>query len=91
MPQAIFYYDMAYINPALTGVASLTAADVPRSTCCSGGHHLPEPGAGQPGCCHPASVFPLGADYNRRDTYVAMWNLAIQQQVTSTSQSRPRT
>src|SRR4051812_47102229 len=29
MPQPIHYYDMAYINPALPGVASITSAAVP--------------------------------------------------------------
>uniref|UniRef100_Q02CK8 TonB-dependent receptor, plug n=1 Tax=Solibacter usitatus (strain Ellin6076) TaxID=234267 RepID=Q02CK8_SOLUE len=86
MPQAIFYYDMAYINPALPGVASLTAADVPAQYL-----QFPAVTAFQNQVqANPAllpSTFRLSrsvADYNRRDTYVAMWNLAIQRQVTST-------
>ncbi|HJZ98576.1 MAG TPA: TonB-dependent receptor [Candidatus Solibacter sp.] len=86
MPQAIFYYDMAYINPALPGVASLTAADVPAQ-------YLLFPNVtgfqsqvqANPSLLPP--TFRLSrsvADHNRRDTYVGMWNLAIQQQLTST-------
>jgi hypothetical protein len=83
MPQPIFYYDMAYINPALPGVASLTSADVPAQ-------YLTYPnivGFQQQVQANP-SLLPPGfklsrsvADYNRRDTYVASWNLALQRQI----------
>jgi outer membrane receptor protein involved in Fe transport len=86
MPQAIFYYDMAFINPALPGVASLTAADVPAQ-------YLAFPNIqpfqlqiqGNPLLL--PSTFRLSrsvADYDRRDTYVGMWNLAIQRQLSQT-------
>jgi hypothetical protein len=86
MPQAIFYYDLAFINPALPGVASLTAADVPAP-------HLAFPNIqpfqlqiqGNPLLL--PSTFRLSrsvADYNRRDTYVGMWNLAIERQLSQT-------
>jgi Carboxypeptidase regulatory-like domain/TonB-dependent Receptor Plug Domain len=86
MPQAIFYYDMAYINPALPGVASLTSADVPSQ-------YLIFPNIApfqQQVQANPnllPSTFRLSrsvADYNRRDTYVGMWNLAIQRQLSNT-------
>jgi hypothetical protein len=86
MPQAIFYYDMAYINPALSGVASLTAADVPAQYLA-----FPEVITFQNQVLANPSLLPPSfrlsrsvADYNRRDTYVGMWNLAIQRSVTST-------
>jgi hypothetical protein len=86
MPQAIFYYDMAYINPALPGVASLTAADVPAQYLA-----FPAVITFQNQVQANPSLLPTSfrlsrsvADYNRRDTYVGMWNLAIQRSVTST-------
>jgi hypothetical protein len=86
MPQPIHYYDMAYINPALPGVASITAADVPAQ-------YLAYPNIigfqaqvqANPSLLPP--TFRLSrsvADYNRRDTYVSNWNLALQRQLSST-------
>jgi hypothetical protein len=86
MPQAIFYYDMAYISPLLSGVSSFAAADVPAS-------FLVYPNAiafqtliqNNPGLL-PASIklSRSVADFNRRDTYVGSWNLTLQRQVTKT-------
>jgi hypothetical protein len=86
MPQAIFYYDMAYINPALPGVASLTAADVPAQSLLFP-NILPFQQQVQSNPSLLPSTFRLSrsvADYNRRDTYVGMWNLAIQRQLSGT-------
>jgi hypothetical protein len=86
MPQAIFYYDMAYINPALPGVASLTAADVPAQNLLFP-NILPFQQQVQANPSLLPSSFRLSrsvADYNRRDTYVGMWNLAIQRQLSDT-------
>jgi hypothetical protein len=86
MPQAIFYYDMAYINPALPGVASLTAADVESQYLV-----FPKILTFQTQVQQNPSLLPPNfrlsrsvADYNRRDTYVGMWNLTIQRQLSST-------
>ena len=86
MPQAIHYYDMAYVNPALPGVASLTAADVEAQ-------YLVFPAIlpfqlqvlQNPSLLPPTfRLLRSVADYNRRDTYVGMWNLAVQRQISST-------
>jgi hypothetical protein len=85
MPQPIFYYDMAYINPALPGVATITSADVPKQ-------YLTYPNIVafqnqvQANPTLLPSSFKLSrsvADFNRRDTYVANWNFAVQRQLTS--------
>jgi outer membrane receptor protein involved in Fe transport len=86
MPQAIFYYDMAYINPALPGVASLTAADVPAANLLFP-NILPFQQQVQANPSLLPATFRLSrsvADYNRRDTYVAMWNVAVQRQLNNT-------
>jgi hypothetical protein len=86
MPQPIFYYDMAYISPQLSGVSSFAAADVPAS-------YLVYPNAlpFQTALEQNPSLLPAGihlsrsvADYNRRDTYVNMWNLSVQQELSRT-------
>lgn len=86
MPQAIHYYDMAFISPKLSGVSSFAAADVPAS-------YLVYPNAiafqtliqNNPDLLPPSMKLSRSvADYNRRDTYVGMWNLAVQRQVTKT-------
>jgi hypothetical protein len=86
MAQAIFSYDMAFINPALPGVASLTAADVQAQYLV-----FPNILAFQTQVQQNPSLLPPNfrlsrsvADYNRRDTYVGMWNLTIQRQLSST-------
>lgn len=86
MPQPIFYYDMAYINPLLPGVASLTAADVPAQYL-SFPNIIPFQNMVRANPSLLPSDFHLSrsvADYNRRDTYVGMWNLSVQRQVSST-------
>lgn len=86
MPQPIFYYDMAYISPLLSGVSSFSAADVPPSYLIYP-NVLPfqtaleqNPSQLPPDIHLSRSV----ADYNRRDTYVNMWNLSVQQELTKT-------
>ena len=83
MPQPIFYYDMAYISPALSGVSSFSAADVPAS-------YLVYPNVlpFQTLIQQNPSLLPSDihlsrsvADYNRRDTYVNMWNFSVQQEL----------
>jgi Outer membrane receptor proteins, mostly Fe transport len=85
MPQAIHYYDMAYINPALPGVASLGSGDVPPQYLVFPAI-LPFQTQVQENPSLLPATFRLSrsvADYNRRDTYVGMWNFAIQRQVGS--------
>lgn len=86
MPQAIHYYDMAFISPKLSGVSSFSAADVPAA-------YLVYPNAieFQTLLQNNPELLPSSiklsrsvADYNRRDTYVGMWNFAVQRQVTKT-------
>ena len=84
MPQAIHYYDMAFINPSLPGVASLTTADVQSRYLIFPAILEFQTQVRQNPALLPPN-FRLSrsvADYNRRDTYVGMWNLAIQQQFT---------
>ncbi|MBV9082274.1 MAG: hypothetical protein JOZ62_06350 [Acidobacteriaceae bacterium] len=85
MPQAIFYYDMAFINPALAGVASLNAGDVPNQYLI-----FPNIVSFQTQLEANPALLPSSvrlsrnvADYNRRDTYVDMWNVAGQRQLNS--------
>jgi outer membrane receptor protein involved in Fe transport len=85
MPQAIFYYDMAYISPLLAGVSSFSAVDVPPQYLI-----FPNIGPFAVAIRNNPALLPSSiklsrsvADYNRRDTYVGMWNVAIQQQLTS--------
>ena len=84
MPQAVYYYDMAYVNPALSFVSTFSAADVPSQ-------YLTFPAAlsfQNQLQANPAllpSDFKLSrsiADFNRRDTYVGSWNFTVQQQLT---------
>ncbi len=86
MPTAIFYYDMAFISPLLSGVSTFSAADVPAS-------YLVYPNAlAFQGLMqsHPEllpSSIKLSrsvADFNRRDTYAGMWNVSLQREVTRT-------
>jgi hypothetical protein len=85
MPQAIFYYDMAYISPLLSGVSTFSAADVPPSFLV-----YPNAIAFQTLLQNNPDLLPSSiklsrsvADYNRRDTYVGMWNVSVQRQVTN--------
>lgn len=86
MPQAIHYYDMAFISPKLSGVSSFAAADVPAN-------FLVYPAAigFQTLIQNNPDLLPSSiklsrsvADFNRGDTYVGMWNLALQRQVNKT-------
>jgi hypothetical protein len=83
MPQAIHFYDMAYIDPRLPFVATVNSTDVPAQ-------YLLYPNISpfqtqvqqNPGLL--PSNFRLSrsvADYNRRDTYIGMWNFSLQQSV----------
>jgi hypothetical protein len=84
MPQAIHFYDMAYINPALPFNTSFSAADVPAAfliypfTSSFTNQVEADPSLLPKSFRLSRSV----ADYNRRDTYVGMWNLSIQHRVT---------
>jgi hypothetical protein len=84
MPQAIYYYDMAYVDPALSFVSTFNAADVPSQ-------YLVYPAALafqnllQANPSQLPANFHLSrsiADYNRRDTYVGTWNFTVQHQLT---------
>lgn len=83
MPQPIHYYGMAFENPALPASTTFAPADAPAE-------YLIYPRmAGFTGqvLANPSLLpknFRLSrvvADYNRRDTYAAMWNLSIQQRL----------
>jgi hypothetical protein len=83
MPQAIQYYDMAFISAALSGVSTFTAADVPAN-------FLTYPNAlgFQTALEQNPSLLPSDihlsrsiADYYRRDTYVNMWNFTVQREL----------
>jgi hypothetical protein len=85
MPQAIHFYDMAFISPALPFNTSFAAADVPAQ-------YLLYPQIAPFALKVQAdpSLLPASfrlsrsvADYNRRDTYVGMWNLSVQQKLTA--------
>lgn len=85
MPQALFYYEMAYVNPALPFVASFSSADVPPPNLV-----YPAVIAFSNQLQANPSLLPADfrlsrsiADYNRRDTYAGMWNFAVQQQINS--------
>lgn len=83
-PQAIFYYDMAFVNPRLPFTASFAIQDAPPE-------FVPYPRMAEftDRVIADPSLLPKNfrlsrnvADYNRRDTYVNMWNLALQRAVT---------
>jgi hypothetical protein len=85
MPQPIHYYGMAFENPALPASTTFSPADAPAE-------YLTYPRmAGFTGqvLANPSLLpknFRLSrvvADYNRRDTYAAMWNFSIQEQLTA--------
>jgi hypothetical protein len=84
MPQPIYYYDMAFISAALSGVSTFTAADVPPN-------FLTYPNAlgFQTELEQNPSLLPSDihlsrsiADYYKRDTYVNMWNFTVQRELT---------
>jgi hypothetical protein len=84
MPQAIHYYDMAYIDPALPFVATVNATDVPAQYLV-----YPYIAPFQEQVQHNPGLLPSTfrlsrsvADFNRRDTYIGMWNFSLQQRIT---------
>lgn len=85
MPQAIFYYDMAFIDPLLPFVANFAPADVPaqyRSYPLS--QSFVNQVAANPSLLPSNFVLSRSvADYNRADTYAGQWNFAIQREITS--------
>ncbi|HWB95113.1 MAG TPA: TonB-dependent receptor [Bryobacteraceae bacterium] len=83
MPQAIFYYDMAYINPLLSGVSSVSAADIPASYLVYPNILPFQTAIEQNPALLPSDIHLSRsvADYNRRDTYVGMWNFVVQQEL----------
>lgn len=86
MPQPIFYYDMAYVSPALPGVTTLAAADVaPQYLVYPAALALENQIQANPALLPSDILLSRSvADYNRRDTYVGTWNFTVQQQLTST-------
>src|SRR3954447_13769748 len=85
MPQPIFYYDMAFIDPSLPFVANFAPADVPAQY---RSYPLPQSFINQV-ASNPSllpSNFVLSrsvADYNRGDTYAGQWNLSAQRELAS--------
>jgi hypothetical protein len=85
-PQAIFYYEFAFINPLLTGTSTFAPGDIPAQ-------YFTYPNAvqfqtlleGNPNQV-PANFKPtrVVADYNSRTTYVGTWNVSLQREVTKT-------
>ncbi len=86
MPQAIFYYDFAFINRCSPGLRLSGRPIFPRSTSSTPNavqfQTLVEQNPNQ----LPASTKPtrVVADYNSRTTYVDMWNVSLQREVTNT-------
>jgi outer membrane receptor protein involved in Fe transport len=85
-PQAIYFYDAAFIDPSLPFVANFNIADLPPGFDVS----FPFPKAFVDRVSSNPSLLPRGlilsrqvADYNARDTYAGQWNLSIQRAVTS--------
>ncbi|MEO7648948.1 MAG: TonB-dependent receptor, partial [Bryobacteraceae bacterium] len=85
MPQAIHYYDMAFIDPSLPFVTNFAPTDVPAQF-----SPFPIPQAfidqvaGNPSLLPSSLILSRSiADYNRRDTYAGQWNLTVQQALNS--------
>ena len=83
-PQAIYYYDMAFIDPALPFVTNFRTAEVPdryRSFPLS--LEFVNSVAANPSLLPKDLVLARQiADYNIRDTYSGQWNLSVQHAVT---------
>ena len=83
-PQPIFFYDMAFIDPALPFVTNFTPADVPVQF-----RSFPIPQSFINSVAANPSLLPAGlilarqiADYNSRDTYAGQWNFTLQYALT---------
>jgi outer membrane receptor protein involved in Fe transport len=85
-PQAIYYYDMAFLDPALPFVTNFAPADVPeqyRSFPLS--MTFVNSVAANPSLLPSSLVLARQiVDYNQRDTYAGQWNLSVQRALTST-------
>jgi len=84
-PQAIYLYDMAFIDPRLPFVANFAPADVPAQF-----RSFPLPQSFVNSVTANPALLPSGfvlsrqvADYNARDTYAGQWNFSIQHAATS--------
>jgi hypothetical protein len=84
LPQALYYYDMAFIDPLLPFVANFAPSDVPAQYT-----SYPLPAAFIDQVAADPSLLPKNfvlsrsvADYNRRDTYAGQWNLTVQHSFT---------
>lgn len=82
--QPIFFYDMAFIDPRLPFVATVSPADIPFAPT-----NYPFPQSlintisANPSLLPPNFVLSRSvADYNNRDTYAGQWNLALQSAIT---------
>lgn len=82
-PQAIYFYDMAFIDPKLPFVANFNPSDVP-----AGVSNYPFPQSFINEVSANPSLLPASlilsrqvADYNARDTYAGQWNLSVQRAV----------
>lgn len=85
MPQAIYYYDMAFIDPSLPFVANFAPSDVPSQYA-----SFPLPQSFIDQVAANPSLLPKNfvlsrsvADYNRADTYAGQWNVSVQRQIAS--------
>ncbi|MBL8176045.1 MAG: TonB-dependent receptor [Bryobacterales bacterium] len=85
-PQAIYFYDAAFVDPQLPFVANFNIADLPPGFDVS----FPFSKAFVNQVTANPSLLPRGlilsrqvADYNSRDTYAAQWNLSVQRALTS--------
>lgn len=85
MPQAIYYYDMAFIDPSLPFVANFAPADVPSQYA-----SFPLPQSFIDQVAANPSLLPKNfvlsrsvADYNRADTYAGQWNASLQRELAS--------
>ena len=84
-PQAIYYYDRAFIDPRLPFVANFAPADVPAQF-----RPYPLPQSFVNSVAANPSLLPADfilsrqvSDYNARDTYAGQWNLSVQHAATA--------
>lgn len=78
MPQAVFYRDMAYVDPALSFVSTFNSADTYPAALAFQNQLQANPSQLPSNLKLSRSI----ADYNRRDTYSISWNRTVQRQLT---------
>ncbi len=85
-PQPIYFYDMAFIDPALPFVTNFAPADVPEQF-----RPFPIPQSFIDSVAGNPSLLPRGlilarqiGDYNARDTYAGQWNFSVQRAINQT-------